>query len=201
MQKIADSIPGYDYDTRSIPKSSVTLQELEALKVTAGFTDEDVHFLRMAGDVLQDQTEAIVLHWRSGIIAGIPNLARHSRSLDNEPLPDYLAKSNLRFRQWILDTCFREYDQEWLNYQEEIAVRHTSLKKNAVDGVESTPFVPYRDIVAFVPVLNETIRPYLIAKGHPDDIVTRMHLAWQRSLQLQIALWSKIYMGLQTSEW
>lgn len=201
MHKIAESIPGYDYDARSIPTSSVTLQELEALKVTAGFTDEDVHFLRMAGEVLQDQTEAIVLHWRSGIIAGIPNLARHSRGLNGEPIPDYLAKSNLRFRQWILDTCFREYDQEWLNYQEEIALRHTSLKKNVVDGVESTTFVPYRDIVAFVPVLNETIRPYLTAKGHPDDIVTRMHLAWQRSLQLQIALWSKIYIGLETSEW
>ena len=52
-----------------------------------------------------------MLHWRSGIIAGIPNLARHSRSLEGEPLPDYLAKSNLRFEQWILDGAKRDNGQ------------------------------------------------------------------------------------------
>jgi hypothetical protein len=163
MKRVADVISGYDYGDRQTPTSSITLEELAALRVSAGFTDEDARFLHMAGDVLEDQTEAIVKHWRSGIIAGIPNLARHSRSLEDEPLPDYLAKSNLRFRQWILDTCFRPYDQDWLNYQQEIALRHTTLKKNVTDGVQSTDHVPYRDIVAFVAVLNETIRPYLAA--------------------------------------
>jgi hypothetical protein len=184
-----------------LPAASVTLQELGDLKASAGFTEEDVRFIRMAGDVLNDQTEAIVLHWRSGIIAGIPNLARHSRSLRGEPLPEYLAQSNLRFRQWILDTCFRDYDQDWLNYQEEIARRHTTEKKNVVDDVQSTRFVPYRDALAFIAVLNETIRPYLAAKGHSEEDVSRMHLAWQRSMQIQMALWAKVYMKFGSSQW
>jgi Protoglobin len=201
MKRVADVISGYDYGDRRMPTSSVTLEELEALKVSAGFTEEDARYLRMAGEVLEDQTEAVVTHWRSGIIAGIPNLARHSRSFANEPLPDYLAKSNLRFRQWILDTCFRPYDQDWLNYQQEIALRHTTVKKNVTDGVQSTDHVPYRDIVAFVAVLNETIRPYLAARGHSEEIVTKMHQAWQRSLQIQIAVWAKIYTELKPNQW
>jgi Protoglobin len=201
MKRVADVIPGYEYADRRMPTSSVTLEELEALKVSAGFTEEDTRYLHMAGEVLEDQTEAIVTHWRSGIIAGIPNLARHSRSLANEPLPDYLAKSNLRFRQWILDTCFRSYDQDWLNYQQEIALRHTTVKKNVTDGVQSTDHVPYRDIVAFVAVLNETIRPYLSARGHSEEIVSKMHQAWQRSLQIQIAVWAKIYTELKPNQW
>lgn len=203
MKKVADEICGYTYGTATVAASTVSLEELEQLKVTVGFTPEDERFLRMAGEVLAGQTKQIVEHWRSGIIAGIPNLARHSRTPEGEPLPRYLAQSNLRFEQWILDTCLRPYDQDWLNYQQEIALRHTSLRKNQADAVQSTTYVPFRDIVAFTAVLNDTIRPYLANKGNSTDEVEGMHRAWCRSLQLQLALWSRPYLDVaRTScEW
>jgi hypothetical protein len=203
MEKVADDIPAYTYGADTVAASSVSLDELEKLKVSAGFTAEDERFLRMAGGVLTGQTMQIVGHWRSGIIAGIPNLARHSRTPEGEAIPEYLAQSNLRFEQWILDTCLRPYDQHWLNYQQEIALRHTSLKKNQADGVRSTAYVPFHDIVAFVPVMNDTIRPYLAAKGNPEDEVQGMHRAWCKSLQMQIALWSRPYLDLAktSNEW
>jgi hypothetical protein len=115
------------------------------------------------------------------------------RSSAASDIPDYLASSGLRFQQWILDTCFRSYDQDWLNYQNEIALRHMTAKKNKVDGVRSTPFVPLRDIIAFIAVMNETVKIYLAAKGHPVEDVEKMHRAWCKSMQLQIALWSQPY--------
>lgn len=203
MQKVAENIPAYEYGAAEIATSPVSLEELERLKLSVGFTAQDEAFLRLAGEVLADQTERIVLHWRSGIIAGIPHLARHSRTPEGDPIPAYLAQSNLRFQQWILDTCLRPYDQDWLNYQQEIALRHTSLKKNQVDAVRSTPFVPYHDIVAFVAVINDTIKPYLASKGHSQDEVEGMHAAWRKSLQLQMALWGKPYFDLAktSNEW
>lgn len=196
-------IPAYTYGTAAVLSSPVSLDELEKLKISAGFTAEDERLLRLAGEVLAGQTKQIVNHWRSSIIAGIPHLARHSRTPEGDAIPEYLAKSNLRFEQWILDTCFRPYDQDWLNYQQEIALRHTSLKKNQADGVRSTAFVPFHDIVAFVAVMNETIKPYLTAKGNSADEVDGMHCAWCKSLQMQIALWSKAYLdAAKTScEW
>jgi hypothetical protein len=104
-----------------------------------------------------------------------------------------LGNSNLRFQQWILDTCLRSYDQNWLNYQQEIALRHTRLKKNQTDGVRSTPFVPFEDVIAFVVVMNETIKPYLAAKGNPVEEVEGMHRAWCKSMHLQLALWIRPY--------
>jgi hypothetical protein len=196
MKRVAEEISGYTYGT--VNASAVSLQELENLKVSVGWTEQDEQYRRMAGEVLSDQTKALVDHWRRGIIASIPNLIRHSRSSDGAPLPDYQTKSGLRFEQWVLDTCFRPYDQDWLNYQQEIALRHTSLKKNTTDGVDSTPFVPLRDIIAFVAVMNETIKPYLAAKGHTGEDVDRMQSAWCKSMQLQIALWSQCYAN---SEW
>jgi hypothetical protein len=153
--------------------------------------------------VLSDQVKEIVEHWRSGIIAGIPNLARHSRAPDGGPIPEYLAKSNLRFEQWILDTCMRPYDQDWINYQQEIALRHTAAKKNMVDGVRSTPYVPLRDVMAFIAVMNITIKQYLAANGHSADLVDKMHQAWCKSVQLQLALWIGPYTdaGQAPSEW
>jgi hypothetical protein len=201
MKKISEEIPGYEYGADSVTTSSISLQDLDDLKNTVGFTEEDERFLRVAGEVLGDQTKQIVEHWRSGIIASIPNLARHSRSVEGNPLPSYLANSNLRFQQWILDTCLRPYDQAWLDYQQEIALRHTSIKKNHVDGVESTPHVPLRDIIAFIPVMNETIKPYMAAKGHSAEDVERMHRAWCKSLQLQLSLWTNPYAKRVPNEW
>jgi len=203
MKKVADDIHGYTYGTSEVSVSPVSMRELEDLKISVGFTEEDQRNLKLAGEVLAGQTRQIVEHWRSGIIAGIPNLARHSRTPEGNAIPEYLAKSNLRFEQWILDTCLRPYDQDWINYQEEIALRHTSLKKNHVDAVTSTPYVPLRDIIAFIAVLNETIKPYLAAKGHSVEDVDGMHRAWCKSLQLQSALWIRTYMETNQSrnEW
>jgi hypothetical protein len=189
MKKIVEHIPGYSYGAAEVATSPVSILDLENLKISAGFTEEDQHYLRMAGDVLINQTRQVVEHWRSHIIAGIPNLARHSRTPQGNPIPEYLAASNLRFEQWILDTCLRPYDQDWINYQQEIALRHTTSKKNRVDGVQSTPYVPLRDIIAFVAVMNETIKPYLAANGNSTEDVDRMHRAWCKSIQMQLALW------------
>ncbi len=203
MTKTAESIPGYSYGEAGVPRSRVTVDDLNQMKITAGFTAEDETYLRLAGEVLADQTEHIVRHWRSGIIANIPHLARHSRALDGSALPQYLERSNLRFRQWILDTCLRPYDQEWIDYQQEIARRHTSVKKNQVDDVRSTPYVPLRDVIAFLPIMNETIKPYLAAKGHSTEEVEKMHRAWCKSMQLQMALWFGPYCDTQPpcSQW
>jgi hypothetical protein len=197
MKRVSERIDGYAFGKPEVLTSPVSLEELESLKASVGFTDEDQRYLLLAGEVLADQTKRVVEHWRSGIIASIPNLARHSRSLEGEALPDYLRKSNLRFEQWILDTCCRPYDQDWLNYQHEIAVRHMSPKKNKTDGVQSTPFVPMRDIICFIAVMNDTIKPYLAASNHPIQDVEKMHLAWCRSIQLQLALWAKPYMDAE----
>lgn len=203
MEKVADEIYGYSYGGPEVAASPITLQQLEELKASVGMTVEDEQYLRLAGQVLADQTAQVVEHWRGRIIGSIPQLARHSRTPEGEAIPEYLAKSNLRFRQWILDTCNRPYDQDWINYQEEIARRHTSRKKNQVDGVRSTPYVPLRDIIAFIAVMNETIKPYLGAKGHPAAEVDRMHNAWCKSVQLQAAIWARVYMDgtATTMEW
>jgi hypothetical protein len=193
MTNVAADVTGYSYGGADVARSPVSLQELAELKRSAGFTQEDRGYLQLAGAVLEDQTDRIVHHWRNQIIASIPNLARHSRTPEGDPIPTYLEKSNARFRQWILDTCLRPYDQAWIDYQQEIALRHTSVKKNSVDGVHSSLYVPLRDVIAFIPAMNETIKLYLAAKGNTAEEIERMHGAWCKSIQIQMALWIGMY--------
>lgn len=80
MNKVAESIHGYTYGAPETAASPIPLQQLKALKDSAGMTAEDERYLRLAGEVLADQTGQVVEHWRGRIISGIPNLARHSRT-------------------------------------------------------------------------------------------------------------------------
>jgi hypothetical protein len=191
-RKIAEEIPGYTYGTPEAAKSPVSPADLELLKKTVNFTEEDQKYLHMAGEVLADQTEEVVKRWR-GVIAANPHLAQYSLGPEGKPDAHYSADSGLRFRQWILDTCFRRYDQDWLNYQHEIALRHTSVKKNQTDHVQSAAYIPLRYVIAFTAVINDAIKPFLSANGHSEDEVEKMHRAWCKSVQLQIALWSEPY--------
>ena len=201
-RRVAQEIPGYTYGSPEAARSPVSLADLELLKKTVNFTDEDQRYLRLAGEVLADQTDEVVKKWR-GVIAATPHLAKYSFGPDGKPDAHYAAESGLRFRQWILDTCFRRYDQDWLNYQQEIALRHSSVKKNRTDRVESAAYVPLRYVIAFTVVINEAIKPFLRAKGHPPEEVDRMHRAWCKSVQLQIVLWSEPYAdsSLAPNEW
>ncbi len=60
--------------------------------------------------------------------------------------------------------------------------------------MQSTNYVPLGDIIAFMAVMNKTLRPFLTAMGHRENVVDAMHASWQKSLQIQIALWVKVYM-------
>ncbi|MDQ2830696.1 MAG: protoglobin domain-containing protein [Chloroflexota bacterium] len=202
MRMIAAHIPGYTYGTAAVATSPIPPHDLDVLKQAAGFTDEDERSLRLAGAVLADQTADLVARWR-GVLAAEPRLAQYSLGPNGQPDPHYSGDSGLRFQQWVLDTCLRPYDQDWLNYQQEIALRHTSLKKNKTDGVASAPFIPLRYILAFAAVVNETIKPFLAAKGHPADEVAKMHHAWCKAVQLQMALGSEPYTDttLAPNEW
>ena len=105
----------------------------------------------------------------------------------------------------MLDTCLRPYDQDWLNYQQEMALRHTSVKKNKTDNVRSAPTIHLRHVIAFNAVLGDPniIKPFLAKNGHSATDIEKMHQAWSKSLWLQAALWSEPYTDPQVApnEW
>ncbi|MCC7107190.1 MAG: protogloblin ApPgb [Chloroflexi bacterium] len=183
-------IPGYTYGTPAVAPSPVTLAELERLKRTAQLDAEDERYLRLAGEVLADQVDAVLDRWR-GVTSSEQHLAVLSAGPDGQPNPVYAEASRPRFGRWILDSCLRPYDQAWLDYQQEIGLRHHPTRKNQTDGVESAPRVPLRYLIAFSAVIVNTVRPFLAAKGHSAEDVEAMHRAWCKSVMIQLALWSR----------
>jgi hypothetical protein len=125
-----NGIPGYDYATPRTAHSPVTLTELRALEASVGWTDVDAAALRSAERVLTPQAEAMVDAWRAEI-ARQPELVRWFFGPDGKPDDHYRAAVKRRFVEWVTDACTRPHDQAWLDYQEEIGLRHTPAKKNA----------------------------------------------------------------------
>ncbi|MCL6473645.1 MAG: protogloblin ApPgb [Firmicutes bacterium] len=185
-------IPGYTYGTSQVAPSPLTLEDLDNLKKAVLFTEEDERYLRMAGEVLADQVEDILDVWY-GFVGSHPHLVYYFTDGKGNANAEYLAAVRKRFGQWILDTCNRPYDRNWLDYAHEIGLRHHRTKKNKTDGVNSVPVVSYRYMVAFIYPITATIKPFLAKKGHSADEVEKMHQAWFKSVVLQVALWSAPY--------
>jgi hypothetical protein len=190
---IGVQIPGYTFGTDEVAKSPITDEEFDLLKQTVTFTDKDSQYLRMAGDVLDDQLEEVLDVWYD-FFASHPHLARYFSGPDEELDRNYLAGVRLRFEQWIRDTCSAQYDRAWLDYQEEIALRHTRFKKNQTDNVLSpVDHVDLRYVLAALYLIVATIKPFLAGKGHSPEDVEKMHQAWFKSIVLQVTLWARPY--------
>jgi Protoglobin len=185
-------VPGYDFGARSVARSPLGVEELDLLKQTVLFTEEDEEYLRLAGDVLEDQADEVLDLWY-GFVGSHPHLIYYFSGTDGEPDADYLGRVRERFKQWILDTCRRPYDQEWLDYQQEIALRHTRAKKNQTDGAQAPEHIPLRYMIAFIYPITATIKQFLANKGHAAEEIEKMHQAWFKSVVLQVTLWSQPY--------
>jgi hypothetical protein len=174
------------YDFGAVPRSPVTLDELEKLKATAGFTRDDAEALKKAGEILVPQAEAMVDEWRV-IIGREAFLSHWFAGPDGRPDGSYKAAVKPRFVQWVKDICERPFDQAWLDYQEEIGLRHTPEKKNRTDGKDAPPLVPLRYILAFTPPV--------LAAGHSRLAKAQdagaMQAAWTKAVMLTLTLWAR----------
>lgn len=186
------NIPGYTYGS-SVARSPVTLAEFDLMKKSVLFGDDDVKYLRMSHDVLKDQVEAILDVWYGFVGANPHLLAAFVDKRSGTPSGEYLAAVRRRFGQWILDTSRAEYDQAWLDYQHEIALRHHRTKKNTTDGASAADIVPLRDLFLLIFPVTFTLRPFLAKQGHSPEDVNNMYYAWVKSCLLQVTLWSYPY--------
>lgn len=188
----AEKIKGYDYGSEKLPKSPVSLKDLELLKKAILFSDEDEKCLKQAGEVLKDQVDDVLDLWY-GFVGSHTHLVAYFGPKGKDPNPDYLEAVRHRFGQWILDLCNRKYDQEWLNYQHEIALRHHSSKKNKTDQVDAIPIIHFRYMAAFIYPITATIKSFLAKKGHAQDEVEKMYDAWFKAVVLSTTLWCYPY--------
>ncbi|RMG82977.1 MAG: protogloblin ApPgb [Bacteroidetes bacterium] len=188
-----ETIKGYDYGKATLEQSPVTMEDLTLLKKTLLWSEDDDHYLKMAGEVLKDQVEEVLDLWY-GYVGSHDHLLYYF-SKNGQPNTEYLSAVRARFGQWIMDLCQKPYDQKWLDYQYEIAKRHHSTKKNQTDGVDTAPIVHYRYMIAFIYPITTTIKPFLAKKGHSDSDVEGMYNAWFKAVTLTAILWTYPYIN------
>lgn len=185
-------VAGYDFGKAESACSPVSLEELHQLEQSVGWTEEDALVLQRHGEVFKTRAEEMVDSWRA-VIGAQPHLAKWFFGPDGKPDDEYKAKVKRRFVQWVVDACFRPHDQAWLNYQEEIGLRHTPEKKNQTDGSRTPPLVPLRYLIGFIPVVTIGTRKFFSEAGIAGAELRRLEDAWTKAVQLHITLWSRPY--------
>jgi len=97
-----------------------------------------------------------------------------------------------RFVQWVVDVATRPHDRAWLDYQEEIGLRHTPAAKNSADGSHTPSLVPLRYLLAFIPIVTD-IRGILESGISDRDDLRAVELAWTKAVHLHVVLWTRPY--------
>lgn len=185
------SIPGYDYGTAKSAISPVSESDLSELEQTAGWSSDDADVLARHGDLFRARAEAMVDSWRA-VIGSQRHLAHWFVKPDGDPDDAYKASVKRRFVQWVVDVALRPHDRDWLNYQQEIGLRHIPAKKNKTDGAHTPPVVPFRFLLAFVPMVLP-IRQFFAEAIEDEAELKRLEDAWMRAVLLHITLWSRPY--------
>ena len=185
-------IPGYTYGTDAVPRSPVSLDELELLQATLLLGNDDLAALRRSGDLLAGHVEEILDVWY-GFVGANPHLLAAFTGPDGQPDQTYLAAVRRRFGRWILDTARATFDQAWLDYQHEIGLRHHRSAKNRTDGARAADHIPLRYVLALLVPITTTLKPFLAEGGAAPDEVEAMHQAWVKAVLLQAILWSHQY--------
>jgi hypothetical protein len=188
----AAQIAGYDYARPESAHSPLSMEELRQLEATIGWIEEDAKVLQQSGSIFRDKAEQMVDAWRS-VIGAQPHLAKWFFRPDGKPDNEYKAKVKERFVQWVLDACFRPHDQTWLDYQEEIGLRHTPAKKNVTDGAHTPPVVPLRYLLGFITVVTIGTRKFFKEAGLAGAELQKLEDAWAKAVQLHVTLWSRPY--------
>jgi hypothetical protein len=184
-------IAGYTYG-RDLPASPVTIGDLDRLLSTLLWTDDDAAALARAGAILDAQVEEVLDVWY-GYVGSHPHLVVSFNGPDGQPSGDYLAAVRGRFGQWIRDLCNRPWDQTWLDYQHEIARRHTDTMGDTDRVTSDQTHIPLRYLIAFIWPITATIRPFLAKGGTDPADIDAMHAAWFKAVTLTVALWSQPY--------
>jgi hypothetical protein len=187
-----EQIPGYDFGEKSVPEASVNIGEFEHLEQSVRFTEEDEQYLQMAGDILNGQTDDILDVWY-GFVADNEFLLYYFTDGESNPDEEYLDRVRERFKQWIHDTCKMPYDEDWLNYQFEIARRHHRMK-NQIDEANAVAHIDLQYLIAFVSPITAMIWEFLMNGDHTNEENDVMYHAWFKSIVLQVTLLSHPYM-------
>jgi pimeloyl-ACP methyl ester carboxylesterase len=192
LETKAHTIPGYGYGKPEIGRSPVSLEELRQIEQAAGWSEEDAAVLQRHGAIFQEHAEHMVDAWRA-VIGAQPHLARWFFGPDGKPDEEYKARVKRRFVQWVTDAAFRPHDQAWLDYQEEIGLRHTPAKKNRTDGAHTPPVVPLRYLIAFCTTITTATRPFFVDAGLKGEELKAVQDAWAMAVQLHVTLWERPY--------
>lgn len=171
-----------------LASSSLSLKDLVLLKRMLLFSTEDERYLKMAGEILTHQAEAILDTWYDHILSN--DYLAHYFTKDGQPDAQYLDSLRPRFGDWIRQLCQRPSNTQWQPYEAAIAKRYSGDQQLPLAEMKEVPVVFLRYLITFIYPVTAYIAPFLAKHGHSAAEVDKMRQAWFKAVSLSVLLWT-----------
>ncbi len=171
-------IKGYVYGKAEVPKAPISKEELKLLLDSALWTQEDEENRKIIGEVIKenmsDMLNQIVSYFGSRDYLIYYFKDERGETTETE----YVNNTVDRLAQWLLDICFRPIDENFVNYQYLIGIRHTFDGKGKADNVKTIPHIPMRYMITCIFPVTAVIRSFLERKFDDPKIVEKLYDTW-----------------------
>ncbi|MDQ0105018.1 hypothetical protein J2T02_000101 [Chitinophaga terrae (ex Kim and Jung 2007)] len=166
------------------PSSSPDIQTLVRLKRMLLYTQEDEHYLTMAGAILQPHSSSILNSWY-GYLSANHYLSLYLRDKVEEK-SGYLETLRPQFNQWMNAVCQGREGNSWKWLEDKIGKQ---LEQDTTTEKGSLPLVYLRYLSTFVYPIVTYSHPYLAGSGKNEEETARMQQAWFKAVSFSVLFW------------
>jgi len=181
-------IKGYIYGKPEVPKAKITIQEFQLMLDSVLWTKEDEENRKILGEIIKenmnDILNAIVNYFGSKEYL----LYYFKDKTGTTTVSEYVNNTVDRLAQWLLDLCFRPLDENFINYNYLIGLRHTEIEKGKADNVGTIPHIPLRYMVTCVFPITAVLKSFIEKKVDDPVIVDKLYHTWFKLQVITTAL-------------
>jgi len=186
-------IKGYIYGSQEVPKLKITKQELEQLLDSALWTNEDEENRKILGEIIKENMNEI-LNKIVSYFGSREYLIYYFKDKQGvTTITEYVNNTVDRLAQWLLDICFRPIDENFVNYQYLIGIRHTYDGKGKADNIESIQHIPMRYMITCIFSVTSVLKEYIEKKLEDPKLVDRLYNTWFKLQVITTALFCAHY--------
>jgi len=169
-------VPGYTFG--QVSRAPISEKDLQLMLDSVLWTKEDEDNRKVLGDIFKKHMKEILDAIVNYVGSREYLLYYFKDKSGTTTITEYVSNSVGRIAQWILDCCYRPLDQKFIDYQYEIGLRHTPLKKGKADNVQTVDLVHARYMVTFIFPFTAALKPFIQKEVEDFVLADKLYHTW-----------------------
>jgi Protoglobin. len=186
--KYKQNIPGYIYGKPEVPKAPLTKKDFELLLDSVLWTKEDEENRELLGEIIKENMKEILDKIVSYFGSKEYLIYYFKDRQAQTTITEYVNNTVDRLAQWLLDICYKPLDENFINYNYLIGIRHTYEGKGKADNVSTVEHIPARYMVTCLFPITVVLKDFIARKVEDPVLTDRLYNTWFKLQVITTAL-------------